>query len=136
MRADFLSRQRAWEAAQAKNAPSEDVVYYEDEDAEVEAPLPEEMEMFTSQAVPEDEVEEFLRDEDQELEALLEFMPAGQEEEEMKDDGDSLWSDDVDYEALFEQVLSQEPQEQTGSIDQQLGGTAMVEDGGEEMDMS
>lgn len=137
MRADFLSRQRAWEAAQARNAPPEDVVYYEDEDTEEEAQLPEAMEFATSQAVPQDEVDEFLRDEDQELEALLEFMPAeSQEEDGMRDDGDSLWSDDVDYEALFEQVLSQESEGQIGSIDQQLGGPQVAEDAGEEMDMS
>jgi hypothetical protein len=128
MRADFLSRQKAWEAAQARNAP------VEEEEEELE--LPEDSQMsFSTQ--PEDEVEEFLRDEDQELEALLELMP--EEEDGMRDDGESLWSDDVDYEALFEQVLSQEEAggQQGGGLEQRLDGNGAAEDaGGEEMDMS
>ncbi|CZT20232.1 uncharacterized protein RCC_06089 [Ramularia collo-cygni] len=136
MRADFLSRQRAWEAAQARNAPAEDVVHYEDE-LEEGGRVSEAMEINTSQVAPEDEVDDFLRDEDQELEALLEFMPAGGERDDgMKDDGDSLWSDDADYEALFEQVLSQEQEGQIGSLDQQLSANDVMDSVGEEMDMS
>lgn len=131
MRHDFLTRQRAWEAAQARNAPSSsEDVYYDDEE---EARLPEAMELSSTQPpAPEDEVEDFLRDEDQELEALLEFMP---EDGDMRDDGESFWSDDVDYEALFEQVLSQEEghREQRGSLEERLQGNNDV---GEEMDMS
>lgn len=135
MRADFLSRQRAWEAAQAKNAPSEEEVYLEEEEGNEQ--LPEDMEFSNSQAQPEDEVEHFLRDEDQELEALLEFMPADAEDG-MKDDGESLWSDDADYDELFEHMLSQQEQQQPQcqSLGAQSTGSGGMEDGGEEMDMS
>lgn len=68
------------------------------------------------------EVEEFLREEGKELEALLEHLPptgeeygdddAMNQEEGNEFDETSLWSDDADYDALFEEVLSQ--QEQAG----------------------
>lgn len=131
MRADFLSRQRAWEAAQARNAPPSSDTIFNDEEEESDLPNGTPMDI-SSQAppLPEEEVEEFLREEDQELEALLEFMPQEEDDEGMRDDGESLWSEgDVDYEALFEQVLSQG--QQRGQQEAQNGG-----DGGEEMDMS
>lgn len=68
------------------------------------------------------EVEEYLREEGKELEALLEHLPptgeaygdddAMNQEEGNEFDETSLWSDDADYDALFEEVLSQ--QEQAG----------------------
>lgn len=73
------------------------------------------------------EVEEFLREEGKELEALLEHLPptveeygdddAMNQEEGNEFDETSLWSDDADYDALFEEVLSQQ---------EQAGGNAAV----------
>ncbi|EGP82945.1 uncharacterized protein MYCGRDRAFT_97103 [Zymoseptoria tritici IPO323] len=85
----------------------------------------------------EDEIDRLIRDEDEELEMLLSYMPTDQGDDygtatghqQAGDDGDSLWSDDADYDALFSEVLNQEAQMQQAH--QQPNETADVE-----MDMS
>lgn len=132
MRLDFMRRQRAWEAEREALAASQVV---EEEEAE-DLPMASSMPMGG-----EDEVEEFLRDEDKELEALLEYMPHA--DEAMNGDDDdfdetSLWSDDADYDALFSEVLSQQ-QEETAAVQssQIMPSTQSLENGGDdEMDMS
>ncbi|CAK1362572.1 hypothetical protein CB0940_05217 [Cercospora beticola] len=159
MRLDFLSRQRAWEADRAREAEKaawgegileEEEEAYEDE--EYDLPVTSQMgaSAWGSSGIgEEDEVEEFVRDEGRELEALLEIMP--RDDDAMEEDGGgdetSLWSDDADYDELFEEMLlSQQNQEGMGH---NVTGSAMLSsqampdmqqqqhDGGEdEMDMS
>jgi hypothetical protein len=160
---DWMQRQRAWEEAQARSAASqvleEPAFEEEDEMDEGEYHIPDTMDLpsfssggFSSQmqmssqrppvstAPPplndEEEIDRLLRDEDEELEMLLSYMPsngAGIDTGETRrrhegEDNDSLWSDDADYDALFSEViLNQEAQMQ-----QQL-----PDEGGDvEMDMS
>ncbi|KAM3420816.1 hypothetical protein BST61_g4060 [Cercospora zeina] len=149
MRLDFLSRQRAWEADRAREAEkamwvSDDVILEEEEEAgyavdgDDESELPVTSQMGTvwgSSGVgeEEEEVEEFVRDEGRELEALLEFMPRDVAGDVMQEDGGdetSLWSDDADYDELFEEVLLSEQQQQQQQQDwdggQNVAGNAML----------
>lgn len=141
MRLDFMQRQRAWEADRAREAefvPSQELIEEEEEEHQGEYELPGMQVKGTKGEIGgEDEVEEFLRDEEGEIEALLEFMPPQGEglDEEMEDET-SLWSDDADYDALFEQVLSQQEQQQQPmcqGMDMQIHNEPQQ---GEEMDMS
>ena len=131
MRLDFMQRQRAWEAERAALAASQ-VLEEEDEDEET-------YDLPMQSSMPEAEVEEFLRDEGKELEALLEYMP----DDAMKEDDfdeTSLWSDDADYDALFSEVLGQQEQEQGQAAvqsSQLMPGMQQHGNGGDdEMDMS
>ncbi|KJX92803.1 hypothetical protein TI39_contig5824g00019 [Zymoseptoria brevis] len=79
-----------------------------------------------------DEIERLLRDEDEELEMLLSYMPTegdAQSQHKGGDDGDSLWSEDADYDALFSEVLNQEAQMQRAEKQQDESGDV-------EMDLS
>lgn len=108
MRLDFVQKRRAYEAELARNAPREEV---DDDELPSWSQQCSQMQM-SSQHLPEEEVEEFVRDEDAELEALLEFMPEenaeGAEAEGEMDVQDDLWSDDADYDALFSEVMGME----------------------------
>lgn len=133
MRMDFMQRQRAYENELAKSAPFMPSNAIEEEE---ERELPNwsqagsQMQM-TSQRSVEEEADEFEREEEGELMALLEHMPGedqmpGQEKEE------SLWSDDVDYDELFSEVMDQEnAAPQCGSQT-----TDALQQDGEDMDMS
>lgn len=113
MRLDFVQRQRQWEAEQARNAPQMPSDPPEEEDEDYDLPMSSGNAMqisAPSTQMPQllyDEVEEVLQRENQELEALLSYMPADEY------DGDQhsehhLWSDDDDYDALFSELMEQE----------------------------
>jgi hypothetical protein len=160
---DFMQRQREWAEAQARSAASialeESMLEDEDEmdDAEDHVPGISDLPTFSSsgfsnqmqmssqrppgssasrlepQRNEEDEIDRLLRDEDDELEMLLSYMPteegedrSGQGAQQQGEDGDSLWSDDADYDALFSEVLlSQEAQTQRAQ--EQQGGSMDTE---------
>ncbi|WPG98271.1 pentatricopeptide repeat-containing protein, chloroplastic [Acrodontium crateriforme] len=120
MRLDFVRQQRQWEAERARDAPWM-AAYGPDED-ENEEDLPTssgamQLSRLNSQtplAEEEEEVEEVVQMEDQELEALLSFMPANGDEE-MNDQelrSDHVWSDDDDYDDLFSEFMDQGNDEQ------------------------
>jgi hypothetical protein len=129
MRWDFMRRQRAWEADREREAeevassiPDEEEEG-EEEDAGImrdagEYDLPTTGNVRGASmgwpALRDGEVEEFVRDEEGEIEALLEFMPrdnkGGGGKNNGEDDEMSLWSDDADYDALFSEVLEREGQ--------------------------
>ncbi|PPJ60419.1 hypothetical protein CBER1_11483 [Cercospora berteroae] len=159
MRLDFLSRQRAWEADRAREAEKaawdEGILEEEEEgyeDEEYDLPVTSQMgaSVWASSGIgEEEEVEEFVRDEGRELEALLEIMP--RDDDAMEEDGGgdetSLWSDDADYDELFEEMLlSQQNQGETGQNvtgNPKLSSQAMPDmqqqhhvGGEDEMDMS
>ena len=132
MRLDFMQSQRAWEAERAALAASQ--VLEEEEEEPYDLPM--------QSSMPEAEVEEFLRDEGKELEALLEYMP----DDAMKEDDfdeTSLWSDDADYDALFSEVLGQQEQEPGQAGNAAVQSSQIMPDmqqhgngGDDEMDMS
>ncbi|KAK4496550.1 hypothetical protein PRZ48_012530 [Zasmidium cellare] len=117
MRLEFVRRRREYEDELARNAPSPSA-----EEEEAELPGWGSMDV-SSQVVPEEEVEEFVRDEEEEMRALLENFP--DEEMEEMEGNENLWSDDADYDALFSEVLRSEEQ-----------GAGGGDGAGEEMDMS
>ena len=137
MRLDFYQRQRQWEAEQALSAPAlpfdtPDEVG-EDEEAnelpeasasragramQISAPSTQ-----AQQPMLEDEVDDVLAREDEELAALLEFMPKEDRRSE------HLWSDDEDYDALFFELVEKE----SAMASEQDAGAP---DQGEAMDMS
>ncbi|KAF7193537.1 hypothetical protein HII31_05112 [Pseudocercospora fuligena] len=96
MRLDFMQRQRAWEAEREREANL--VASSQKEEDEDEHELP-------SWDAPEDEVEEFVKDEQAELEAMLENMP--QQQDQGEDSG--MWSDGADYDELFDEVMASQP---------------------------
>ena len=105
MRLDFVQRQRAWEAEQARDAPQIPSGPVEEEDEDVyELPSSSSNAMQISSQQPDDQVDAVLQREEEELEALLEFMP-GQEGDTHSE---HLWSDDDDYDALFSQFMEQD----------------------------
>ena len=77
---DYIQRQKQWEAA-----PSTQLL-----------PL------------PEDEVDEVLQREDEELEALLSYMPTDRDTAESDRQSEHLWSDDDDYDALFSEFMEKD----------------------------
>lgn len=134
MRLDFLSRQRAWEADRAREAEkaawNEGILEEEEayEDEEYDLPVTSQMgaSAWGSSGIgEEEEVEEFVRDEGRELEALLEIMPRDGDamEEDAGGDETSLWSDDADYDELFEEMLLS--QRNQGDMGQNVTGSAM-----------
>jgi hypothetical protein len=129
MRLEFVRRRREYEDELARNAPSPSA-----EEEEAELPGWGSQMDVSSQAIPEEEVvEEFVRDEEQEMRALLEYMPDEEMRTQWSDGSENLWSDDADYDALFSEVLlSQENVSPSQQQQQQSGGGG----GGEEMDMS
>lgn len=146
MRLDYIQRQKAWEAERAREAtfvPAESLEEedYEQDVATFDLPATSQMDLQQS-SMPEAEVEEFLRDEGKQLEALLEYLPsAGDDmmEEEQEFDDSSLWSDDADYDALFSEVLSQQEQQQQQGGNAAQSSQVMPDMGGhaeDEMDMS
>lgn len=130
-RLEFVRKQREEREELATNAPSPSA---EEEEEEYELPG------WGSQSmdvVPdEDAVDEFVRDEEAEMQALLEYMP--EEDGAMETPGsegegsENLWSDDADYDALFSELLLSQENVPPSQIQTMQQGN----DGGEEMDMS
>ncbi|KAI7551433.1 hypothetical protein KC331_g2556 [Hortaea werneckii] len=114
MRLDFMQRQRAWEAEQAREAPlipSDPPEPEEEEEEEFELPTSSNAMQISQTSEPprEDEADEIAQQEEQELEALLEYMPGEHrgrnptERNEMHHE--HLWSDDDEYDALFSELV-------------------------------
>lgn len=133
MRLEFVRRRREYEDELARNAPSPSA-----EEEEAELPGWGSQMDVSSQAIPEEEVvEEFVRDEEEEMRTLLEYMPDGEMRTQWSDGIENLWSDDADYDALFSEVLlSQENVSPSQQQRQQSDGGGGGGGGGEEMDMS
>ncbi|EME38523.1 hypothetical protein DOTSEDRAFT_75896 [Dothistroma septosporum NZE10] len=121
MRLDFVQKRRAYEAELARHAPREE----EEEELPSWSQEGSQM-MMSSQVVPEEEeVEDFVRGEEGELEALLEFMTESNGEGEVEmEEQQELWSDDADYDALFEEVLSKEGGAQNQQVGDMMEGNA------------
>jgi hypothetical protein len=156
MRLEYMRRQKAWEAELASQAPliPSDPIEPEDEDvggqvatqgwAELPGSSENAMQISvppTQQPLAEDEVDEVLQREDEELEALLSYMPTdggvvadlNQDDEQRSE---HLWSDNDDYDALFSEFM-----EQDAMASQQVQGQdnevpVASQGGGEAMDMS
>lgn len=125
MRLDFMQRQRQWEAERACEAPSMfSFANLPDEDEVNEIENQYDLPMSSADAtrisapstqpmlvLPDEEVDDVLQRENEELEALLGFMPetdGGEGREgcaELEKRSDNLWSDDDDYDALFSDLL-------------------------------
>ncbi|KAK4951451.1 hypothetical protein LTR10_010426 [Elasticomyces elasticus] len=152
MRLDFVQRQRAWEAEQARAAPrllppNEPIEEEEDEDEEF-YDLPSSgssgmqfSQQMGSQQLPDarDEADAVLAREQEEIEALVRDMEAQEGSEEKGVDANSSqnpWSDDLleeDYDALFSEVdMDDGGGIETVRYGQQMQGAELDED----MDMS
>ena len=116
MRLDYFQRKKQWEAEQARAAPDVPSDPLEEEEDEELYDLPTSsgnaMQISapsTQQPRLDDEVDEVLQREDEELEALLEYMP-GQDDVGLGGTGrdEHLWSDDDDYDALFSEFMQQD----------------------------
>lgn len=117
MRLDFMQRQRAWEAERAREAPlipSDPPEPEEEEEEEKKFGLPTSSNAMqisqTSEPPQEDEANEIAQQEQQELEALLEYMPGehlGRDPTERNETHhEHLWSDDDDeYDTLFSELV-------------------------------
>ena len=138
MRLEFMQRQRAWEAELARAAPG-----MEDEASDEEEVVGARGAMAVSEpgtrgVVPpeeeeeeEEELDEVLRREREEMEALLAMMP-GQGMREVKEEGEAE-EDEEDFDALFDQVMGGE---QNQAQLQQLQQYAPGPQQSEEMDLS
>jgi len=137
MRLDFMQRQRAWEAERAREAPRlpSDPPEEEYEDSEhdyelstLSGTMQSSAQMTLSQPVfaPEEVVDEVAQREDEELEALLSYMPGeeGDGKVPTTSGSDHLWSDDGDdddYDALFSELMDcdgEQKQQSTSSRQQ------------------
>ncbi|EME84205.1 uncharacterized protein MYCFIDRAFT_210814 [Pseudocercospora fijiensis CIRAD86] len=97
MRLDFMQRQRAWEAEQEKEANLVASSQKEEDESEFELPGWDDYVQ-----APADEVEEFVKDEEAELEAMLENVP-----QQDQGEGSGMWSDGAtDYNELFDEVMA------------------------------
>jgi hypothetical protein len=137
MRLDFMQRQKRWEAQLAREAPplASDPIVEEDED-DTDLPTSSSAMQISSQQ-PEDEVDEVLQREDQELEALLEYMPDNEKKQDDTPSSGNLWSDDDDYDALFSEVMEQEQEMGWASgKTTQAQQTAHMRQQDDEMDLS
>ena len=116
MRLDYMQRQKQWEAELARDAP-QTPSDPPDEEEGFELPTSSNA-MQISQPLPEDEVDDVLQWENQELEALLSYMPQESEPEDANSQPEqNLWSDDDDYDALFSEFMEED--EMTMSSGQQ-----------------
>ena len=122
MRLDYLQRQKQWEAELAREAPQIPLDLPEDEEDDNENDLP----VSSSNAMqisapstqqppsPDDEVDEVLQRENEELEALISYMPASEDDRQSEQ---HLWSDDDDYDALFSEFMERDAmQGQEGNV--------------------
>jgi len=115
MRLDFVQKQKAWEAERARDAPSLPFEMVEEEEDEIflptsnsgsnglQIPSP-----ANQQTLLDDEIDDLIRREVEEVQALLAYIPSTEDEERNDARTDHLWSDDDDYDALFSEMLKQE----------------------------
>lgn len=133
MRLEFMQRQRAWEAELARAAPGmEDAASDEEEVVGARGAMAVSV-PGTRGVVPpeEEELDEVLRREREELEALLAMMP-GQGRLEVQEEVEAE-EDEEDFDALFVQVMGGE---QNQAQLQQLQQYAPGPQQSEEMDLS
>jgi hypothetical protein len=147
MRLEYMRQHKAWEVELASQAPQlpSDPIEPENDGQEVDTrgwdELPvssaDQMQMSapsTQQPWAADEVEDYAQREDEELEALLQYM--SQEEAQANAAGGEMetehfGSDDEDFEALFSEIMDNEQQD--------VGGYQTLvpsQSSGEAMDMS
>lgn len=138
MRLDFVQRQKQWEAEQARSAPllPSDPIEEEDEPGNFDFDFTSSGNAMQVSTQPEQEAEDFAQRENEELEALLSFLPGEQDsapktgmqgnEEQMSE---HFGSDDDDYDALFSDFINED-----AHAGPENGGQANGE--GDEMDMS
>ncbi|KAK4896619.1 hypothetical protein LTR27_005537 [Elasticomyces elasticus] len=150
MRLDFVQRQRAWEAEQAREAPrlpNEPIEEEDEDDGLYDLPSSEGSGMQFSQQMgsqqfldARDEADAVLRREQEEIEALVRDMEA---EDNSKQEGvepnssQNPWSDDLleeDYDALFSEVNMDDGGDSIDTVryEQQMQDGRLDED----MDMS
>lgn len=115
MRLDFVQKQKAWEAERARDAPSLPFEMVEEEEDGIflptsnsginglQIPAP-----ANQQTLLDDEIDDLIRREVEEVQALLAYIPSTEDEERNDARTDHLWSDDDDYDALFSEMLEQE----------------------------
>lgn len=137
LRSDWLAWHKRFEAEMESSAPpalEEEAQEDEDGQGDENQDLPMWSQgsangmRLSGQVVDEEQVDEVAGWEERELEALLEFMPEGHDEQQERDP--SLWSDDADYDALFDEVMGLEdahPMERDATEEHPLS---------EQMDMS
>lgn len=135
MRLDFMRERKKWEAELARDASYLDSDAIEDEDEEDYA-LPTSsagnaMQISgpgasQQQQMPEEELDEVLMREQEDMNALLSFMPddegqsAEQRASHQEEAPDHFWSDDDDYDALFSQIVANEPQSSGQDVEMDL----------------
>lgn len=117
MRLDFMQRRKQWEAEQARDAPfipSDPLEFEEEEEYDLPTSSGNAMQLSqpsTQLPALEEVADEVAQMEDQELEALLEYMPVGSGDRESEEAGaqtQNLWSDDDDYDELFSELMEQD----------------------------
>ena len=158
MRLDFVQRQKQWEAEQARSAPLLPSDAPEEEDEEDLSHMifggnatQDSMSFSQWQATPE-EADEIAQMEDEELEALLSFLPGegdelpgqhnyqqsiqnqgqGQDQQGNEPMSDHFGSDDDDYDSLFSDFINAEAH---GMAEENNGPQAYASSG-DAMDMS
>jgi hypothetical protein len=156
MRLDFVQRQKQWEAEQARSAPLLPSDAPEEEDEEDLSHMifsgdatQNSMSFSQWQATPE-EADEIAQMEDEELEALLSFLPGegndlpqysyqpiqdqgqAQDQQENEPMSDHFGSDDDDYDSLFSDFINAAAH---GQCEQSSGPQADTSNG-DAMDMS
>ena len=150
MRLDFVQRQKQWEAEQARSAPLLPSDAPEEEDEEDLSHMiysgdatQTSMSFSQWQATPE-EADEIAQMEDEELEALLSFLPGegndlpqqhnyqpiqdqgqGQDQQGNEPMSDHFGSDDDDYDSLFSDFINAEAHGSNGHQADASGGDAM-----------
>ncbi|KAK5169313.1 hypothetical protein LTR04_005648 [Oleoguttula sp. CCFEE 6159] len=140
MRLDFMSRQKRWEAEQARRAPLLSDPPEDDDMDEHDAPLfssqsstypsyssqrtqsPSNPTTPTIHAVPDNEVDVILQQEDEELDALVSMLGSEQYERNKAQDA-SYGSDEEDYDSIFmdfidDGMVAQESSERTQGDEQ------------------
>ena len=143
-----MQRQKAWEADLERSAPMfvPDLIEEENEDDRYEESWDfpscnSQMDMFSQQPpaqhAQDEQVDDFLRRETEEIEALVADMSQEDGEQDLGVNrrsfaSDGLWSDDTDYDALFSEVLKQDKHSSMSSIQPD----SQQQTGGDEMDMS
>ncbi|MCJ1431986.1 hypothetical protein MMC27_001342 [Xylographa pallens] len=125
LRTDFLSRQKQWEEEQARRA-RELAAGPEDEDMEArdvpdssQGPLQSALkveERFLTKRIDVDLVEQFLSQEDQELEATISMLDNERQNEPAQSGMTDYGSEDEEYDQYFMDIVQQVEQEVAGVV--------------------
>nr|POE82271.1 hypothetical protein CFP56_67035 [Quercus suber] len=137
-RFDDVSAPTAMQNEQLRSAPTFSENELDEEEDEPHAPMASDGAMYTLPQEPAEELDEVLQHEDQELAALLEYMPGTTTVEQTSHEGDDVmnsWSDDDEYDDLFSGLMDDGRQQQQQQQDHLLTHLPDA-DGDEIMDMS